>query len=257
MRSRRGPRRRRPGKPHADQGYDSRHLRQWLSRRGIRHRIARKGVETSQRLDRHRWTIERTTSWLTGCRRTPPMLRAQGRALRRPRASRAFPWTSARRTSAAARSARASVISPKAQPNRASHARASSAPGPASVLLVTQEITRHSPHRGAPTLAFVQSADCSDKLRKIRESWGCTSRRPSPRRRKNTLAGLYGRHGPRAAGPPLPGWRTELRHDNAPVAFRGRTSIAYRTQRSVSRCAIHADLHLGLLQLVCGVTCLR
>ena len=34
-----------------------------------RHRIARKGVETSQRLGRHRWTIERTMAWLAGCRR--------------------------------------------------------------------------------------------------------------------------------------------------------------------------------------------
>lgn len=69
IRSRRGPRRRRPGKLHADKGYDYRHLRRWLSKRGITHRIARKGVETSRRLGRHRWTIERTMSWLVGCRR--------------------------------------------------------------------------------------------------------------------------------------------------------------------------------------------
>lgn len=50
----RGPRQRQPGKLHADKGYDYRHLRQWLSRRGIRHRIARKGIDTSQRLGRHR-----------------------------------------------------------------------------------------------------------------------------------------------------------------------------------------------------------
>jgi hypothetical protein len=37
--------------------------------RGIQHRIARKDVETSQRLGRHRWTIERTMAWLAGCRR--------------------------------------------------------------------------------------------------------------------------------------------------------------------------------------------
>ena len=36
---------------------------------GITHRIARKGVETSQRLGRHRWVIERTVAWLAGCRR--------------------------------------------------------------------------------------------------------------------------------------------------------------------------------------------
>ncbi|MGW5201228.1 transposase, partial [Streptomyces spiralis] len=38
-------------------------------KRGIRHRIARKGIESSTRLGRHRWTIERTMSWLAGCRR--------------------------------------------------------------------------------------------------------------------------------------------------------------------------------------------
>lgn len=64
-----GSRRRRPGKLHADKGYDYRHLRQWLSRRDIRHRIARKNLETSQRLGRHRWTIERTMACLAGCRR--------------------------------------------------------------------------------------------------------------------------------------------------------------------------------------------
>nr|WP_256252017.1 transposase [Streptomyces sp. yr375] len=53
----------------ADKGYGYRHLRQWVSQRGIQHRIARKGVETAQRLGRHRWTIERTMAWLAGCRR--------------------------------------------------------------------------------------------------------------------------------------------------------------------------------------------
>ncbi|WP_442819406.1 IS5 family transposase [Streptomyces sp. NBC_01236] len=69
VRSRRGPRCRKPGKFHADKGYDYAHLRRWLGSRGIRHRIARKGVETSQCLGRHRWTIERTMAWLAGCRR--------------------------------------------------------------------------------------------------------------------------------------------------------------------------------------------
>ncbi|MGA5364236.1 IS5 family transposase [Streptomyces purpurascens] len=69
IRSRRGPRRRRPAKLHADKGYDYDHLRRWLRSRGIRHRIARRGVESSNRLGRHRWTIERTVSWLGGCRR--------------------------------------------------------------------------------------------------------------------------------------------------------------------------------------------
>ncbi|GGR43263.1 hypothetical protein GCM10015536_56520 [Streptomyces griseomycini] len=37
IRSRRGPRRRRPAKLHADKGYDYDHLRRWLRKRGIRH----------------------------------------------------------------------------------------------------------------------------------------------------------------------------------------------------------------------------
>ena len=69
IRSRRGPRRRRPTKLHADKGYDYDHLRRWLRGRGITHRIARRGIESSTRLGRHRWTIERTMSWLAGCRR--------------------------------------------------------------------------------------------------------------------------------------------------------------------------------------------
>ncbi|MDT0382431.1 IS5 family transposase [Streptomyces sp. DSM 42041] len=69
IRSPRGRRRRRPDKLHGDKGYDYAHLRRWLRGRGITHRIARKGVETSQRLGRHRWVIERTMAWLAGCRR--------------------------------------------------------------------------------------------------------------------------------------------------------------------------------------------
>lgn len=69
IRSRRGPRRRRPGKLHADKAYDYAHLRRWLRGRGIKHRIARRGIESSQRLGRHRWTVERTMAWLAGCRR--------------------------------------------------------------------------------------------------------------------------------------------------------------------------------------------
>ncbi len=69
VRSRRGPRRRRPAKLHADKGYDYDHLRKWLRDRRIRHRIARKGIESSTRHGRHRWVVERTVSWLAGCRR--------------------------------------------------------------------------------------------------------------------------------------------------------------------------------------------
>jgi transposase len=69
IRSRRGPRRRRPAKLHANKGYDYNHLRRWLGLRGITHRIARKGIESSQHLGRHRWTVERTMAWLASCRR--------------------------------------------------------------------------------------------------------------------------------------------------------------------------------------------
>ncbi|MYX18951.1 MULTISPECIES: IS5 family transposase [unclassified Streptomyces] len=69
IRSRRGPRRRRPAKLRADKGYDYDHLRRWLRSRNIVPRIARRGIESSARLGRHRWTVERTVSWLGGCRR--------------------------------------------------------------------------------------------------------------------------------------------------------------------------------------------
>jgi transposase len=64
-----GRRRRRPGKVHADKAYDHRRCRAYLRRRAIRPRIARRGIESSARLGRHRWTIERTGAWLGGFRR--------------------------------------------------------------------------------------------------------------------------------------------------------------------------------------------
>ncbi|MFQ6330781.1 IS5 family transposase [Nocardia sp. CWNU-33] len=69
IRSRRGQRRRKPAKLHADKAYDTAEMRSWVRDRGIAVRIARKGVESSQRLGRHRWVIERTISWLTGYHR--------------------------------------------------------------------------------------------------------------------------------------------------------------------------------------------
>ena len=65
----RGRPRKRPAKLHADKAYDSREKRQALRRRGITPRIARKGVESSERLGRHRWVVERTHSWLNRYRR--------------------------------------------------------------------------------------------------------------------------------------------------------------------------------------------
>lgn len=69
IRSRRGPRRRRPAKLHAGKACDYAHLRAFLRSRGIAARIARRGIDTGQRLGRHRWVIERTVSWLSGFRR--------------------------------------------------------------------------------------------------------------------------------------------------------------------------------------------
>ena len=64
-----GRRRRRPGKLHADKAYDIPRCRRALSRRHIKVRIARKGVDASARLGRHRWVIERTLAWLSRFRR--------------------------------------------------------------------------------------------------------------------------------------------------------------------------------------------
>ncbi|WP_404829381.1 hypothetical protein [Streptomyces albicerus] len=36
--------------------------------------VTRKGMESSSRLGRHRWTTERTASWLAECRRLHPRL---------------------------------------------------------------------------------------------------------------------------------------------------------------------------------------
>jgi IS5 family transposase len=64
-----GRRRTRPGTVHADKGYDSAANRAYLRRRGIRPRIARRGIEPSTRLGRHRWRVERSLSWLSCFRR--------------------------------------------------------------------------------------------------------------------------------------------------------------------------------------------
>jgi transposase len=64
-----GRRRTRPEAVHADKGYDSAANHAWLRRRGIRPRIARRGIESSTRLGRHRWRVERALSWLSCWRR--------------------------------------------------------------------------------------------------------------------------------------------------------------------------------------------
>ncbi|MGC5343777.1 IS5 family transposase [Streptomyces sp. DT171] len=69
IRSRQGPRRRRPVKLRADKAYFSAEHFAWLRERGIVPRIARPGIESSERLGRHRWKIERSIAWLFGYRR--------------------------------------------------------------------------------------------------------------------------------------------------------------------------------------------
>lgn len=58
--------RQRPTKLHADKGYDYRRCRAHLKQRGITSRIARRGVESSERLGKHRWVVERTHAWFAG-----------------------------------------------------------------------------------------------------------------------------------------------------------------------------------------------
>ncbi len=58
--------RKRPDKLHADKGYDGRRCRSDLRRRGITARIARKGIESKDRLGRYRWVVERTHAWFAG-----------------------------------------------------------------------------------------------------------------------------------------------------------------------------------------------
>jgi IS5 family transposase len=61
--------RRRPARLHGDKGYDYPRCREALRQRGITARIARRGVESSQRLGRHRYVAERSLAWLVGYRR--------------------------------------------------------------------------------------------------------------------------------------------------------------------------------------------
>jgi transposase len=63
------PRRRKPAKIHADKAYDIPDCHRALCERCIGDRVARRGIESSARLGRHRWIIERTIAWLGGYRR--------------------------------------------------------------------------------------------------------------------------------------------------------------------------------------------
>lgn len=76
IRSRRGRRHRRSGKPHRDKGYAHDHPRRRLRDRGSTPRTARKKTNSSQRLGRHRRIVERTIAWPVGA---PTPHRCHGR----------------------------------------------------------------------------------------------------------------------------------------------------------------------------------
>jgi hypothetical protein len=61
IRSRRGRRRTRPAKLHGDKAYNNQYTRAGLRRRRIAARLARPGIEPSDRLGRHRWASTDTT----------------------------------------------------------------------------------------------------------------------------------------------------------------------------------------------------
>lgn len=61
--------RRRPDKLHADKSYDHRFCREDCRKRNIMPRIARRCIEDSSKLGRHRWKVERTLAWMNRYRR--------------------------------------------------------------------------------------------------------------------------------------------------------------------------------------------
>jgi transposase len=69
IQQRRGRPRMPPAKLHADKAYDVPRCREALRRRRIKARIARRRVDSSERLGRHRWVVERTLAWFSRFRR--------------------------------------------------------------------------------------------------------------------------------------------------------------------------------------------
>jgi transposase len=67
-RGKRGRPRQRPAKLHADKAYDTAEKRRALHSRGITPRIARRRIDSSERLGRYRWVVERSLAWLLGYR---------------------------------------------------------------------------------------------------------------------------------------------------------------------------------------------
>ena len=65
----RGRPRKRPDKLHANKAYDHHRCRSECWKRRITPCIARRHVDSSERLGRHRWVVERTLAWLNRFRR--------------------------------------------------------------------------------------------------------------------------------------------------------------------------------------------
>jgi hypothetical protein len=51
--------RKRPDKLHTDKAYDDKKCTRALGKRGIKRRIARKGLESTEKLGKYRWVVER------------------------------------------------------------------------------------------------------------------------------------------------------------------------------------------------------
>jgi hypothetical protein len=69
IRGKRGRPRRRPEKLHADKGYVAGYNRKGLRARKIKPRIARPGIESSEKLGRYRWVVEQRLALLHRLRR--------------------------------------------------------------------------------------------------------------------------------------------------------------------------------------------
>lgn len=56
-------------KLHADKAYDTRNCMRLVRQHGMESRIARRGIESNEKLGRHRWVVERTMSWFDDYRK--------------------------------------------------------------------------------------------------------------------------------------------------------------------------------------------
>ncbi len=101
---RRGRPRRRPDKLHADKAYEAKARRQECRARGIVPRIARKGIESSEKLGRHRWVVSAPTLGSTASAACPSATSAAPTSTRPSQASRPASSLSTRSTGSVRRS---------------------------------------------------------------------------------------------------------------------------------------------------------